>query len=202
MIIKKLSLINYKNISSKQLNFDPKINCFIGNNGVGKTNIMDSIYHLSFGKSYFTPMTSHNIKHDEDFFMIEGLYEGNTREENIVMSVKRGQKKVIKRNGKSYPKLSDHIGLIPLVIISPMDSDLIREGSAIRRKFIDGVLSQTQPNYLPLLLNYTKTLTQRNALLKYFASNQCFDKDNLKVYNDQLHYYGCLLYTSPSPRDA
>ncbi len=194
MNLKTLSLVNYKNIESKHLDFDPKINCFVGRNGIGKTNILDSIYHLSFGKSYFNPITSQNIRHSTDFFMIEGLYDRNNREDKIIVSVKKGQKKIIKRNGKNYDKLSDHIGFLPLVIISPADNDLIIEGSATRRKFMDGVLAQTDSNYLNLLLNYNKTLSQRNALLKYFAANQTFDHTNLSIYNDQLHRLGSQIY--------
>ncbi len=194
MNLKALSLVNYKNIESKHLEFDPKINCFVGRNGVGKTNILDAIYHLSFGKSYFNPITSQNIRHSSDFFMIEGLYKRNDRDEKVIVSVKKGQKKIIKRNGKNYDKLSDHIGFLPLVIISPADNDLIIEGSATRRKFMDGVLAQIDSNYLTLLLNYNKTLTQRNALLKYFAANHTFDNANLSIYNEQLHQLGGQIY--------
>jgi len=154
MKLKSLSIVNYKNIASKHLELDPKINCFVGRNGVGKTNILDAIYHLSFGKSYFNPITSQNINHDADFFMIEGLYEKTDREEKVVVSAKKGQKKLMKRNGKNYDKISEHIGFLPLVIISPADNNLISEGSATRRKFMDGVLSQTNPNYLQLLIKY------------------------------------------------
>jgi len=195
MNLKSLSLVNYKNIESKHLEFDPKINCFVGKNGVGKTNILDAIYHLSFGKSYFNPITSQNIRHDSDFFMIEGLYERLDRDEKVMVSVKKGQKKIIKRNGKNYDKLSEHIGFLPLVIISPADNDLIIEGSATRRKFIDGVLAQTDVDYLNILLNYNKTLSQRNALLKYFAANHTFDQENLTIYNQQLHDFGSVIYT-------
>ena len=195
MNLKALSLVNYKNIESKLLEFDPKINCFVGKNGVGKTNILDAIYHLSFGKSYFNPITSQNIRHTTDFFMIEGLYERDDREEKIMVSAKNGQKKIIKRNGKNYDKFSDHIGFLPLVIISPSDNDLIIEGSATRRKFMDGVLSQIDKDYLNLLLHYTKTLTQRNALLKFFAANQTFDATNLGIYNEQLHEFGSKIHS-------
>src|SRR5690554_3303766 len=129
MILQKLSLINYKNFTAETFEFDPKINCFVGNNGVGKTNVLDAIYHLSFGKSYFNPITTQNIKHGEDFFVVEGSYAKNGETEKIVVSAKKGLKKIIKRNGKAYEKFSDHIGFLPLVIISPADRDLIIEGS-------------------------------------------------------------------------
>ncbi len=194
MHLKSLSLLNYKNIESRKLDFDPRINCFVGNNGVGKTNVLDAIYHLSFGKSYFNPITSQNIKHDTDFFMLEGLYERNERDEKVAVSAKRSAKKKLSRNGKEFEKISEHIGFLPLVIISPSDNDLIREGSVVRRKFMDGVLSQTNPEYLQVLLNYNKTLSQRNALLKYFAANHTFDKDNLDIYNEQLVEFGNYLH--------
>lgn len=194
MFLKKLSLINYKNFASRNFGFDSKINCFVGNNGIGKTNILDAIYHLSFGKSYFNPVATQNIRHGTDFFVIEGEFEKNGREEKIVCSLKRGVKKVIKRNGKTYERFSDHIGFLPLVIISPADRDLITEGSEMRRKFIDGVISQSDKDYLRILIKYNKVLVQRNSLLKYFAANHTFDLDALVVYNDQLHLYGTEIF--------
>ncbi|HET8885464.1 MAG TPA: DNA replication and repair protein RecF [Salinimicrobium sp.] len=190
MFLKSLSLLNYKNLESASFDFEEKINCLVGNNGVGKTNILDSIYHLSFGKSYFNPVTSQNINHDTDFFVIEGTFLKNEKTEQVVVSAKKAQKKVIKRNNKAYEKFSDHIGFIPTVIISPADRDLIVEGSDTRRKFVDGVISQSDQVYLTNLLNYTKTLSQRNSLLKYFAANRTFDKDTLEVYNEQLQEFG------------
>ncbi|MEW7291351.1 DNA replication/repair protein RecF [Aquimarina sp. 2304DJ70-9] len=195
MILKSLSLINYKNFESINFDFDDKINCFVGNNGVGKTNVLDAIYHLSFGKSYFNPITSQNIKHDTDFFVIDGLYIKDNREEKMIVSAKRGQKKVIKRNGKAYDTFSEHIGFLPLVIISPADRDLITEGSDTRRKFIDGVISQSDQSYLSTLLKYTKIVSQRNSLLKYFTANTTFDPTTLEIYNQQLHEYGSIIHT-------
>ena len=158
----------------------------MGKNGVGKTNILDAIYHLSYGKSYFNPQSIQNIKHEEDFFLLDAIFEKESKEEKIACSLKKGQKKVIKRNNKVYEKLSEHIGLIPLVIISPADSDLISEGSEIRRKFIDSVISTLDHLYLNDLIQYQKLIAQRNALLKYFALNQTFDADNLAIYDEQI----------------
>jgi DNA replication and repair protein RecF len=194
MILEHLSLLNYKNFDAKTFSFDPKVNCFVGNNGVGKTNALDAIYHLSFGKSYFNPITTQNIKHGTDFFVIEGSYLLNDASERIIVSAKRGQKKTIKRNGKNYERFSDHIGLLPLVIISPADRDLIIEGSDVRRKFIDGVISQGNKKYLQTLLDYGKVLSQRNALLKYFALNNTFNKDTLSIYNEQLASLGTYIF--------
>ena len=198
MILKSLSLLNYKNFESQTFEFDSKINCFVGPNGIGKTNILDAIYHLSFGKSYFNPVSSQNIKHNEEFFVIDGLYNIVERDEKIIVSLKRGQKKILKRNGKIYDRFSDHIGFLPLVIISPADRDLIIEGSDIRRKFIDSVISQSDKKYLNDLISYNKTLAQRNALLKYFAANHTFNQDSLEVYNEQLNKFGSEIFKKRS----
>lgn len=186
MYLKQLTLTQYKNITSKTFDFNPKINCFIGDNGIGKSNIIDAIYHLAFGKSYFNPIAVQNIQIDKDFFVLDGRYEKDGRDEKIICSLKKGQKKNIKRNGKVYIKLSEHIGLIPTVIISPADQDLISEGSSARRKFMDGVIGQTDAAFLQNLLEYNKIITQRNALLKFFALNNTFEEDALEVYNEQL----------------
>ena len=190
MFLKTLSLTNYKNFDSAYFELDHKINCFVGPNGIGKTNILDAIYHLSYGKSYFNPIASQNIRHNEDFFAIDGLYEKQNKDEKIVISLKRGHKKIIKRNAKVYERFSEHVGFLPLVIISPADRDLIIEGSETRRRFIDSIISQSDKIYLDNLINYTKIVAQRNALLKYFALNNTFDKDTLETYNHQLITYG------------
>ena len=194
MILKTLSLLNYKNFDSKSFLFNDKINCIVGNNGIGKTNVLDAIYHLSFGKSYFNPIATQNIKHDESFFVINGDYNKANKTEKIAVSLKKGQKKVIKRNGKAYEKFSEHIGFLPLVIISPADRDLIIEGSDTRRKFIDSVISQSDKTYLNHLINYNKVLAQRNALLKFFALNHTFNQDTLQVYNEQLTNFGSKIF--------
>jgi DNA replication and repair protein RecF len=195
VILKKLSLLNYKNIAENSFEFESKINAIVGKNGIGKTTILDAIYHLAFGKSYFNPLSTQNIKHGEEFFVIDGIFEKENRTEQIICSYKKAQKKILKRNGKIYEKFSEHIGLIPIVIISPSDTDLIIEGSETRRKFIDNVISTFDSTYLNTLINYQKTLQQRNALLKYFALNQVFDADNLSIYNEQLSEFGQLIFT-------
>ncbi|WP_457616095.1 DNA replication/repair protein RecF [Lutibacter sp.] len=194
MQLQKLTLVNFKNFDSQTFHFENKINCFVGGNGVGKTNVLDAIYYLSFGKSYFNSVATQNIKHTADFFMIEGNYLLGGKQEVIVCSLKRGSKKVIKRNGKIYEKLSDHIGHLPLVIISPADRDLIVDGSDTRRKFIDSVISQSDKQYLKFVINYNKVLAQRNTLLKYFAANRTFDALNLHAYNEQLNRYGSVIF--------
>jgi DNA replication and repair protein RecF len=194
MILKQISLVNYKNFESISFDFNDKINCFVGNNGVGKTNVLDAIYHLSYGKSYFNPVASQNINHNAEFFVVDGEYSKQDRNEKIIISLKKGQKKIIKRNGKAYERFSDHVGFLPLVIISPADNDLISEGSETRRKFLDSIISQSNKNYLNTLIKYNKTLQQRNSLLKYFISNNTFNKDTLAIYDDQLTDFGELIF--------
>lgn len=194
MHLKTLNLINYKNFKNQTFEFNSKVNCFVGSNGVGKTNIIDAIYHLSFGKSYFNPIASQNIKHGEDFFVVDGRYLKDLKEEKIIVSLKKGGKKVIKRNSKSYNRFSDHIGLLPLVIISPIDRDLITEGSDLRRKFIDGVISQNDKIYLDQIIRYNKILFQRNSLLKQFYLSRTFDHDTIEIYDEQLSKIGNLIF--------
>jgi DNA replication and repair protein RecF len=170
----------------------------VGENGVGKTNLLDAIYHLAFGKSYFNPLALQNIQHDKEFYVIDGIFEKDEREEQIICSLKKGNKKIIKRNGKIYDKMADHVGLIPLVMISPSDQDLIAEGGETRRRFLDNVLSQLDAKYLQNLINYQKVLSQRNALLKYFALNRIFDASNLEIYDQQLHDFGYYIFEKRS----
>ena len=186
LILNKLSLINYKNILSSDFELDSNINCFVGNNGVGKTNVLDSIYHLAMSKSYFHSLSSQTINHNAKFMLIEGDFTKGIKHENIICSLKKGQNKTLKRNGKIYKRFSDHIGLIPVVMISPYDRDLIQEGSSNGRKFTDNVISQNNKTYLTQIIKYQKILFQRNALLKFFKKKQTFDIDILKVYDNQL----------------
>jgi DNA replication and repair protein RecF len=198
VILKELSLVNFKNYKGIELSLNPKINCFVGNNGQGKTNLLDAIYYLSFCKSFLNPLDSQNINYDESFFMIQGTYDRETKVEQIYCGIKRGQKKIFRRNKKDYEKLSDHIGLLPLVVISPSDSSLINDGSELRRKFIDGIISQYDASYLEALLSYNKALSQRNALLKYFFKQRTFNQDQLDGWDLQLVKYGEILFQKRS----
>lgn len=168
MYLQNLSILNYKNIEEAHLEFSPKINCFIGNNGEGKTNLLDAIYFLSFTHSMFSNIDSQMMKHDTSFFMLQGQYkhDATNEEEKIYAGMKRGTKKQFKRNDKPYKKLAEHIGLIPLIIVSPDDVTLINGGSEERRKLLDIVISQYDNQYIDYLLRYNKALQQRNALLK------------------------------------
>ena len=173
-----------------ELKISKRINCFVGNNGVGKTNLLDAIYYLSFCKSYFNPIDSQNIKFDQPFFVIQGKYEMDNKTVDLYCGLKKGQKKQFKKNKKEYERLADHIGLFPVVMISPNDNNLISEGSEIRRKLIDSVISQFDRAYLNTLINYNKVLAQRNALLKKMAGGTPFGNDVMDVLDDQLIDYG------------
>ena len=167
MILKRISILNYKNLEQVELSFSPKLNCFFGQNGMGKTNLLDAVYFLSFCKSAGNPIDSQNICHDADFFVIQGFYEAaDGTPEEIYCGMKRRQKKQFKRNKKEYTRLSDHIGFLPLVMVSPADSELIAGGSDERRRFMDVVISQYDKEYLDALIRYNKALVQRNTLLK------------------------------------
>ena len=167
MILKRISILNYKNLEQVELDFSPKMNCFIGQNGMGKTNLLDAVYYLSFCKSSANPIDSQNIKHNQDFFVVQGSYLTDEGEpEEVYCGLKRRQKKQFKRNKKEYSKLSDHIVLIPLVMVSPADSELILGGSEERRRFMDVVISQYDREYLSALIRYNKAMAQRNTLLK------------------------------------
>ncbi len=191
MRLNSISILNYKNITDVELVFSPKINCFIGNNGMGKTNLLDAIYFLSFCKSHSNSIDSQNILHNADFFLIQGKYELGDTTEEIYCGMKFRQKKQFKRNKKEYERLSDHIGLLPLVLVSPDDSVLISEGSDERRKFVDGVISQFNKSYLHQLLQYNNALKQRNALLKIESP---IDDSLLDIWEDQMAIYGSYIY--------
>ncbi len=190
MYLEKISIFNYRNISELSLELSSGVNVFVGKNGVGKTNFLDAVYYLSFCKSFSSFSDALNIRFKQDFFLIDALYSRNQTQEHIVCSLKRNQKKVFKRNKNIYKKLADHIGLIPLVLISPADSSLITEGSEERRKFIDGVISQFDRIYLTNLLKYNRILLQRNTLLRDFADKKTFNAQILDVYNLQLSTLG------------
>lgn len=194
MYLESISLTQFKNIKELQLSFHPKMNCLVGENGTGKTTVLDALYYLSFTKSYLNTIDSQNIQHDTEFFIIDGKYQRDGKEDQVYCAFKKGQGKVLKRKDKTYKKLQDHIGLFPLVIISPTDRDLILEGSDLRRKFMDGVISQSDAEYLNHLILYNRALSQRNALLKYFQANNTFDPDSIEVYNHQLELHADPIY--------
>jgi len=195
MHLHKITLHNFKCYTEAEFVFNKKINCFVGNNGVGKTNLLDAIHYLSFCKSYFNPIDAQNVRHEADFFTIHGNYfRQNDTVEQLQCIQKRNQRKKFLYNKKEYERLADHIGKFPLVMISPSDRDLINEGSEVRRRYIDSVISQFDKLYLDDLINYNKALNQRNALLKSFAERRYYDQESLEIWNDQMVTLGTTIF--------
>ena len=196
MKLERLSIINYKNIREATLELSPKINCFIGHNGAGKTNVLDAVYFLSFCHSAQTTQDSLAIRHNEDFFMLEGIYTSNLKSQTSKLTIscgmKRGAKKVFKRDKKAYQRLSEHIGLIPIVLIAPADSYLIEGSSEERRRLMDVVIAQLDRTYIEALNRYNKALMQRNAMLK--NEDQEPDPDILALWEEQMAREGELIY--------
>ncbi len=192
MWLKRISIVNYKNLEQAELTFSRKMNCIIGKNGMGKTNLMDAVYYLSFCKSATNPIDSQNIRHEQDFFVLQGFYETDSGDpEEIYCGLKRRQKKQFKRNKKEYTRLSDHIGLIPLVMVSPADTLLIAGGSEERRRFMDVVISQFDREYLDALIRYNKALVQRNTLLKADLEP---DEELMNVWEEMMASTGELVF--------
>ena len=156
MHLEELSIVNFKNYESADLSFSKGVNCISGKNGVGKTNLLDAIYYLALTKSYFNPIDNQMLRHGEKMMMVKGVFEIDGKQEKITCGIRTGQKKIVKRNQRVYEKFAEHIGLIPLVIITPFVSDLILEGSDVRRKFMDGIISQENTSSLPNLLQYNR----------------------------------------------
>jgi DNA replication and repair protein RecF len=210
MILEHLSIINYKNIQEATLELSPNINCFIGHNGAGKTNVLDAVYFLSFCHSAQTTQDSLVIRHNQDFFMLEGEYqtsdlrsssarllpEGRKNPKNSTFTIhcgmKRGTKKVFRRDKKAYQRLSEHIGLIPIVLISPADIQLIEGSSEERRRLMDVVISQLDHPYLESLNRYNKALQQRNAMLK--IEDREPDPELLSLWEEQMAREGEIIY--------
>ncbi len=190
MFLKSLNITNFKNYSEINLDFSPNINCFAGNNGVGKTNLLDAIHYLSFCKSYVQNADMQNIRHNEDFFAIHGTFEKSEQTDLVSCIQKRGTRKIMRLNKKDYERFSEHIGLFPVVMISPYDSDLINDGSEVRRKFMDVVISQFDKFYLNHLISYNQALEQRNKLLK----SDHFDATLCDVFDQQLVQYGIQIF--------
>lgn len=195
MRLNRLSIVNYRNIGSADMTLSAGVNCFVGMNGAGKTNILDAIYYLSFCKSMAGLADSLNIRHDEPFFVLQGSYGTPHGGEDIYCGFKRGQKKQFKRNKKEYQRLADHIGLLPLVVISPSDENLISDSAEARRKYADSVISQCDKGYMESLMAYNRLLTQRNALLKQMAAIERPDPGLLDVFDQQIARLGNTIST-------
>tara|TARA_Y100000589_G_scaffold332231_1_gene390562 strand:- start:1855 stop:2970 length:1116 start_codon:yes stop_codon:yes gene_type:complete len=186
MHLKSLQLINFKNHKGGDLLFSKEVNCLLGDNGSGKTNILDALHYLCFCKSYFNPIDAQNINHDEQYMLVKGEFDRLGDNEVVSCGVKKGAKKVFKRNDKQYKRLMDHIGRFPAVIIAPDDSELIQGGSEVRRKFLDIVISQYDKSYLEALVSYNKALVQRNNLFKYFAENRVWDPEMIEPWDNRM----------------
>lgn len=195
MWLEKLHLTYFKNYEERAFVFGEHVNCLVGENGSGKTNLLDAIYFLTLTKSAFHNQDALGIRHANDFFILDGIFKDSDRNIQITCSFQRGQRKIFMADKKNYERLSDHIGLFPLVLIAPNDTDLIRDGSEERRRFFDGVLAQATPDYLNDFLQYNKILSQRNGLLKLFADRNYLDEDLLETYNEPLIELATRIYS-------
>ncbi len=196
MYLSSLNLSNFKNYSEIDIEFSPRINCFVGDNGVGKTNILDAIHYLSLTKSYFVNVDSVNIRHGEDFFIVRGIFNNNGKSEEVYCGLQKGKRKMFRRDGKEYTKISDHIGRYPVVMISPADSGIITDGSEERRKFMNNVISQFNRSYLNDIISYNKALKQRNRLLKDYSAGGGFDRQMLGIWERQMLKPSDTIYQS------
>lgn len=194
MHLTNFKISNFKTYTDLDVDFCSNVNCLVGNNGVGKTNLLDAIYYLSFCKSYFNAIDSQNIRQGEEFFAIHGNYAFDQEQVLVSCVEKKGQPKQMRWNKKAYKTFGEHIGRIPLVIISPNDQNIIQGGSEVRRKFVDGVISQTDKTYLDHLLQYQKALDQRNRLLKQFYEDRYWDEPSIAIWDEQLARHGDMLY--------
>ena len=194
MWLKNITLLNFKNYTDADVRFSKTVNAFVGNNGAGKTNLLDAIHYLCLCKGYFNPIDTQQIKTAEDLFLIQGDFERQEKNEKITCGVKRNQKKQFKRNKKEYDKLANHIGLFPLVMISPYDVNIIMDGSEERRRFMDNVISQTDAQYLDELILYNRHLLNRNALLKQIAVTRRYDPALLQIFDEQLTASGNKIF--------
>ena len=191
MTIDRLIVSNFKSYVEADVTLCGNVNCFVGNNGAGKTNLLDAVYYLSFCKSYFNPVDVQNIRMGTDFFAVHGTYG----EDTASVVVQRGQGKQVRWNRKPYKTLAEHIGKLPLVMVSPNDQQLITGGSEGRRKFVDGVISQTDNLYLDHLIQYNKALDQRNRLLKQMWEDHLWDEGMVSLWDAQLVTHGEFLYS-------
>lgn len=186
MVLEQLHLHNFKNHTGSDLTFGSQVNCLLGDNGSGKTNVLDAVHYLCHTKSYFNPIDGQNIAHGEDQMLVQGQFLRHDQREKVSCAIARGVKKVFRWNEKAYDRLADHVGRFPAVMIAPDDAALIHEGSEMRRKWLDSVISQSDRAYLKNIMSYNKALNQRNALLRYFAENRTWDEESLALWDAQL----------------
>lgn len=184
--LSRLHVLAFRNHREMALDLGPEVNCFTGPNGVGKTNLLDAVHYLALGKSYFEPQDQHNIRHGEEQFMVQGVVPTAEGDDTILCAVRRGQRKTLSRNRKEYPRLADHVGRYPVVMITPYDGVLVLEGSEVRRRFLDGLIAQFDKGYLEALIRYNRALQQRNVLLKRFAEQGGGSLQALEPWDMQL----------------
>lgn len=194
MIFNSLSLFNFKNFGTLDIDFGKKLNCIVGHNGAGKTNILDALHYLSMTKSSINAVDSANIRFEEEMFLIKSSLEVNSKKHLVSCAIQAGKKKDIRVDKKEHEKLSEHIGLFPLVMVSPNDSDLIYDSNEIRRRFFDTAISQANKHYLHHLIAYGFALKNRNALLKQFSETGQWDHDLFQTYTSQLIKHGQSIY--------
>jgi DNA replication and repair protein RecF len=190
----RLKLFNFRNHREAELELGPEVNCFVGPNGVGKTNLLDAVHYISLGKSYFDPVDMHNILQGEELFMVQGVLRSDAGDETILCSVRKGQRKLLKRDRKEYDRLADHVGRYPVVMITPYDGQLVLDGSEVRRRFLDGLIAQFDKAYLEALIRYNRALMQRNAMLKRFAENGTGSLEQLEPWDEQLIEHGTAVF--------
>ena len=196
MFLKSLKLTNFKSYEEAEFSFDENVNGIVGRNGSGKTNLLDAIYYLSFCKSYFSAQDVFSVRFDTDFFAIHGEFHNTETQNNTQVSCtyKNGHKSM-RANKKEYSRLSAHIGLFPVVMVSPYDSDIIHGGSELRRKFFDTIISQFDAEYLQQLISYRKLLMQRNALLKQMFESRKIDASICQIIDEQMIPLGNFIFT-------
>ena len=190
MTLDSLQLLFFKNYDDAALHLSPGLNCFIGDNGSGKTNLLDAIHYLSLTKSAITASDALCIKQNADFFVVKGVFSSTTasEKETIQVSLRQGQKKTVTHDKQPYERMADHIGRYPAVLISPYDTDLIRQGSEERRKYFDSLMAQLDHEFLEQLITYNSLLRQRNAVLKQAGHTNAhgFDREYLLALDEQL----------------
>lgn len=192
--LSRLSLLHFRNHREADVELGPEVNCFVGPNGVGKTNLLDAVHYLSLAKSYFDPVDSHNILHGEELFMVQGHMHTEAGEDAILCSVRSGARKILSRNKKEYDRLADHVGRYPVVMITPYDGQLILEGSEVRRRFLDGFIAQFDRGYLDALIRYNRSIAHRNTMLKRFAEQGGGSLEALEPWDEQLIVHGSTVF--------
>lgn len=192
--LSRLNLLHFRNHREAEVELGPEVNCFVGQNGVGKTNLLDAVHYLALGKSYFDPVDMHNILRGEELFMLQGIMTTAEGDDAILCSVRKGLRKIMSRNRKEYDRLADHVGRYPVVMITPFDGQLVLEGSEVRRRFLDGLIAQFDKTYLEALIRYNRALAQRNALLKHYAQSGGGAREALEPWDEELIANGTTVF--------